>query len=103
MKHWPLVVIGFLFIAAWPLMVQDVFYQRIGALVLLAAISASAWNLLGGYAGQVSVGHSVYFGAGAYASLVVYTEFGWPPIAGLPVGVVVSMGISALIGTPTFR
>jgi branched-chain amino acid transport system permease protein len=103
MKHWPLVVIGFLFIAAWPLMVQDVFYQRIGALVLLAAITASAWNLLGGYAGQVSVGHSVYFGAGAYASLVVYTEFGWPPIAGLPVGVVVSMGISALIGTPTFR
>jgi branched-chain amino acid transport system permease protein len=102
-KQWPLVVLGFLFIAAWPLMVQDVFYQRIGALVLLAAISASAWNLLGGYAGQVSVGHAVYFGAGAYASLVVYTELGWPPIAGAPVGVVVSMAISALIGTPTFR
>src|SRR3984885_14403682 len=84
-------------------MVQDVFYQRIGALVLLAAISASAWNLLGGYAGQVSVGHAVYFGAGAYASLVVYTQLGWPPIAGAPLGVVVSMAISALIGTPTFR
>jgi branched-chain amino acid transport system permease protein len=103
MKQWPLVVIGFLFIAAWPLIVQDVFYQRIGALVLLAAISASAWNLLGGYAGQVSVGHAVYFGAGAYASLAVYTELGWPPIAGAPVGVVVSMAISALVGTPTFR
>jgi branched-chain amino acid transport system permease protein len=103
MKQWPLVVIGFVFIAAWPLVVQDVFLQRIGALVLLAAISASAWNLLGGYAGQVSVGHAVYFGAGAYASLVVYTELGWPPIAGAPVGVIVSMGISALIGTPTFR
>lgn len=103
MKQWPLVIIGFVFIAAWPLVVQDVFLQRIGALVLLAAISASAWNLLGGYAGQVSVGHAVYFGAGAYASLAVYTELGWPPIAGAPVGVVVSMGISALIGTPTFR
>jgi branched-chain amino acid transport system permease protein len=103
MKQWPLIVLGFLFIAAWPLMMQDVFYQRIGALVLLAAISASAWNLLGGYAGQVSVGHAVYFGAGAYASLVVYTELGWPPIAGAPIGVLVSMAISALIGTPTFR
>lgn len=103
MKHWPLAVIGFLFIAAWPLMVQDVFLQRVGALVLLAAISASAWNLLGGYAGQVSVGHAVYFGAGPYASLVVYTELGWPPIAGAPIGVLVSMGISALVGTPTFR
>ncbi len=103
MKQWPLVLIGFLFIAAWPLLVDDVFLQRVGALVLLAAISASAWNLLGGYAGQVSVGHAVYFGAGAYASLVVYTELGWPPIAGAPVGVAVSLAIAALIGTPTFR
>jgi branched-chain amino acid transport system permease protein len=103
MRHWPLVLVGFVCIAAWPLLVQDVFLQRIGALVLLAAISASAWNLLGGYAGQVSVGHAVYFGAGAYASLVVYTELGWPPIAGAPIGVVVSMAIAALVGTPTFR
>jgi branched-chain amino acid transport system permease protein len=103
MKQWPLVLIGFVCIAAWPLAVQDVFLQRIGALVLLAAISASAWNLLGGYAGQVSVGHAVYFGTGAYSSLVVYTELGWPPIAGVPAGMTVSMVIAALVGTPTFR
>lgn len=103
MKHWPLALAAFVFIAAWPLVVQDVFLQRVGALVLLAAISASAWNLLGGYAGQVSVGHSVYFGAGAYASLVVYTELGWPPIFGAPIGVLASMAISAVVGTPTFR
>jgi branched-chain amino acid transport system permease protein len=103
MRTWPLILIGFILIAAWPLVVHDVFLQRIGALVLLAAISASAWNLLGGYAGQVSVGHAVYFGAGAYASLVVYTQFGWPPIAGAPIGIAISMAISAVIGTPTFR
>jgi branched-chain amino acid transport system permease protein len=101
--QWPVVLIGFALIAAWPLLVQDVFLQRIGALVLLAAISASAWNLLGGYAGQVSVGHAVYFGAGAYASLVVYTQFQWPPIAGAPIGVAVSLLIALLVGTPTFR
>jgi len=103
MRQWPLVLAGFLLIAAWPLLVQDVFYQRVGALVLLAAISASAWNLLGGYAGQVSVGHAVYFGTGAYAALVVYTEWGWPPIAGAPVGMLVSMAIGLVVGTPTFR
>jgi branched-chain amino acid transport system permease protein len=102
-RTWPLVVIGFALIVAWPLVVHDVFLQRVGALVLLAAISASAWNLLGGYAGQVSVGHAVYFGAGAYASLVVYTQFGWPPIVGAPVGIAVSMAISLVVGTPTFR
>ena len=102
-KTWPLVVIVFVAIAAWPLLVQDVFLQRIGALVLLAAISASAWNLLGGYAGQVSVGHAVYFGAGAYSSLVVFNQWGWPPIAGTPIGVVISMLLGAVVGTPTFR
>ncbi len=103
MRTWPLILIGFILIAGWPLAVQDVFLQRIGALVLLAAISASAWNLLGGYAGQVSVGHAVYFGTGAYASLVVYTQLGWPPIAGAPIGIAISMAISAIVGTPTFR
>lgn len=100
---WPLAVIGFALIAAWPLVVQDAFLQRVGALVLLAAISASAWNLLGGFAGQVSIGHAVYFGAGAYASLVVFNQFGWPPIAGAPIGIVVSIAIALVVGTPTFR
>lgn len=103
MTRWPLVLLGFVAVAAWPLLVQDVFLQRIGALVLLAAISASAWNLLGGYAGQVSVGHAVYFGIGAYSALVVYNTLGWPPIAGAPAGVLVSMLAAAAVGTPTFR
>jgi branched-chain amino acid transport system permease protein len=90
-------------VAVWPLVVHDEFYQRIGALVLLGAISASAWNIVGGYAGQISFGHAMFFGAGAYASLVVFTQFGWPPIAGVPIGVLASMGLALLIGTPTFR
>lgn len=88
---------------AWPLAVHDVFFQRIGALVLLAAISASAWNLIGGYAGQVSIGHAIFFGAGAYSSLVVFNQLGWPPIAGVPVGIAVSLLLSVIVGTPTFR
>jgi branched-chain amino acid transport system permease protein len=98
-----LAIVGLLAIAVWPLAVQDVFLQRVGALVLLAAISASAWNLLGGYAGQVSVGHALYFGVGAYAGLVVYTEWGWPPIAGAPLGVAVSAMLAIVVGLPTFR
>jgi len=78
-------------------------YQRLGALVLLAAIGASAWNLVGGYAGQVSVGHTVFFGAGAYAAIAGYTHFGLPPIAGAPIGALVAVLIAALIGVPTLR
>jgi branched-chain amino acid transport system permease protein len=95
--------LGLLVIAIWPLLVENVYYQRIGALVLLMAISASAWNIVGGFAGQVSIGHAIFFGAGAYASLFVFIQFGWPPLAGVPLGVAVSLALSILIGTPTFR
>ena len=90
-------------LALLPLALADVFLQRVAALVLLGAVSASAWNLIGGYAGQVSVGHAMFFGAGAYASLLVYTLFGWPPVAGAPLGVAASLVLATLVGLPTFR
>jgi branched-chain amino acid transport system permease protein len=88
---------------AYPLLLSTPFQQRLGALVLLYAIGASAWNVIGGYAGQVSVGHVMFFGCGAYASLACYVHFGWPPLLGLPLGILASIGIAALIGTPTLR
>ena len=67
---------------AYPLLTASVpVYQRLGALVLLSAIGASAWNLIGGYAGQVSVGHAVFFGAGAYSAIALYSHFGLPPLS----------------------
>jgi branched-chain amino acid transport system permease protein len=91
-------------VLAYPLLTAgSAVYQRLGALVLLAAIGASAWNLIGGYAGQVSVGHTVFFGAGAYAAIAGYTHFGLPPIAGAPIGALIAILIAALIGVPTLR
>jgi branched-chain amino acid transport system permease protein len=86
-----------------PLVLNTPFQQRLCALVVLYAIAASAWNIVGGYAGQVSVGHAVFFGCGAYACLAVFTHLGWPPIAGLPIGIAVSVAIAAIIGVPTLR
>lgn len=87
----------------FPWVMSGPFYERMGALVLLYAISASAWNLVGGYAGQISIGHAVFFGAGAYASLLVYNLWGLPPLAGVPLGVAVSLVIAVVIGLPSFR
>ncbi len=78
-------------------------YQRLGALVLLAAIGASAWNVVGGYAGQVSVGHAIFFGVGAYSAVLGYYHLGLPPIAGVPLGMIVCVAIAAVIGVPTLR
>ncbi len=87
----------------FPLVFSDPFYRDIGAAFLLAAISASAWNIVGGYAGQVSVGHSMFFGLGAYAPLLFYTLWGWSPLAGIPVGILLSVALAVVIGLPTFR
>ena len=87
----------------YPLLFSDPFYLDIGVTFLLAAISASAWNIVGGYAGQVSVGHSMFFGLGAYAPLLFYTLFGWTPVAGIPFGIAASIVLAIVIGVPTFR
>jgi branched-chain amino acid transport system permease protein len=97
---WPffgLVLLGY------PLIFSTPFQQRLGALVLLYAIGASAWNIVGGYAGLISVGHAVFFGCGAYGALASYKYLSLPPIGGLPIGVVVSVGIAAIVGIPTLR
>jgi branched-chain amino acid transport system permease protein len=87
----------------YPFILPGAFYLDVGVTFLLAAISASAWNIVGGYAGQVSVGHSMFFGLGAYAPLFVYNLWGWPPMAGIPLGIALSIGLALVIGMPTFR
>jgi branched-chain amino acid transport system permease protein len=98
---WPLVALALVII--YPLVFATPFQQRLGALILLYAIAASAWNIIGGYAGQVSVGHVVFFGCGAYAAMGAYTHFGLSPLVGIPVGIVLAVGIAAAIGVPTLR
>jgi len=98
---WPAVLLAL--VIAYPLLLSTPFQQRLGALVLLYAIAASAWNIVGGYAGQVSVGHVVFFGCGAYAAMGAYAHFGLPPLVGLPAGMVLAVAIAAVIGKPTLR
>jgi len=78
--------VGLAILIAYPLLMSTPFQQRLGALVLLYAIAASAWNIVGGYAGQVSVGHVVFFGCGAYAAMAAYTHFALSPMVGFPQG-----------------
>jgi branched-chain amino acid transport system permease protein len=90
-------------LALFPLLVTDPFYCDVATMVLLWAIAASAWNLLGGYAGQISVGHAVFFGMGGYVPLLFYTYWGTPPIAGLPAGLLLTAAVAFVLGLPTLR
>jgi branched-chain amino acid transport system permease protein len=62
-----------------------------------------AWNLVGGYAGQLSLGHAAYFGAGSYGLALGAGRLGLPPWAAVGVGVIVALAFALLIGGVSFR
>ena len=71
--------------------------------VLLFAFVGVAWNLMGGYAKQLSLGHAAYFGLGAYTSTILLIRFGISPWIGMLAGGVVAMLASLPIGALCFR
>jgi len=86
-----------------PLAVTASFHLNALIMVFLFGTVAQAWNLLGGYAGQLSFGHSVFFGLGAYTSSVLLSRYGVVPWIGMLLGAALAAGVALLVGTPTFR
>ncbi len=84
--------------AATPLVVRDIFILDSVILILLWGSLSAAWNVAGGYAGQVSLGHAAFFGIGAYAAALMSARYAQSPWLGLAVGVLLSIGAGALIG-----
>ena len=81
-----------------PLLVRDAFLLDSLVLILIWGTSAAAWNVAGGYAGQISLGHSAFFGLGAYAAALLGTRWGLSPWLGLAVGAGIAMAIGLIIG-----
>jgi branched-chain amino acid transport system permease protein len=86
-----------------PLLVTNRFATDIFIRILLFAFIGVAWNLMGGYAKQLSLGHAAYFGLGAYTSTILEIRFGISPWLGMVAGGVVAMLASLPIGWLCFR
>jgi branched-chain amino acid transport system permease protein len=86
-----------------PLVVRSSFALEILIRVLLFAFIGTAWNLLGGYAKQLSLGHAAFFGLGAYTSTLLQIKFGISPWIGMVAGGFVGMFASLPIGWLCFR
>jgi branched-chain amino acid transport system permease protein len=86
-----------------PLVVQTDYALQVLFRIYLFAALGLAWNLLGGYAGQLSLGHAAYFGAGAYGLALFSGRLGVPPWIGLLLGVIVALVCALLIGGVSFR
>ena len=81
----------------------DPFQQHLLALVFLWTLAGQSWNISYGYAGQLSFGHSVFVGIGAYALALLLHWFGLSPYIDILVGMVAAAVVAIAIGFPTFR
>ncbi|TXT41845.1 MAG: amino acid/amide ABC transporter membrane protein 2 HAAT family [Spirochaetes bacterium] len=79
------------------------FTSHVLILILLNAAMAQAWNLIGGYGGQVSFGHSVFFGIGAYGAAYAVCVGGNAPWGGALAGIIIAAVVSVLVSYPCFK
>lgn len=85
-----------------PVIVNKPYYVHVLTMCLLWAYLACAWNIIGGFAGQLSLGHGVYTAMGAYVTVILFNEFGLSPWLGMFVGGAAAVLVSLIIGFPTF-
>ncbi len=88
---------------ALPLVLTGPTARNIATVMLMTAELGVAWNILGGYAGQVSLGHAAFFGCGAYVSTMLLLALGISPWLGMLAGGVAATGLALVIGWPCFR
>jgi branched-chain amino acid transport system permease protein len=98
------IIVAFLALAAiFPLAVSDQYILHIGILVLFYAVLATSLNLVVGYVGEFSLGHTAFLGIGAYAAAILALRFGLPMWATVPLAGVISAVFGLLIGAITLR
>ena len=91
-------------LCALPWFLQDQGYAiRVVTMVLLFAAMAQSWNIVGGLANQISLGHAAFFGIGCYTSTILLIRFGFSPWLGLLAAMLLAAAAGALLCLPTMR
>src|SRR5947209_2011653 len=87
----------------FPVVSSSVYYQNMLILTFLLAIGASGWNIMGGYAGYISLGSSAFVGLGAYTTGILAAKHGVTPWLGCLAGGLVCAFAAALLSLVTRR
>lgn len=90
-------------LALVPLVVTSDFWLNVVMLTLFSALLGQSWNILGGYAGQMSFGHALFFGVGAYAVAALQVHLGINPWIGMVAGGTLASLTAVAVGWLTFR
>lgn len=104
MKYWPYALAAVIIAALLPLFIAPSGYLiRVLALALLFAALGQAWNIVGGLANQISLGHAAFFGLGAYTSTLLLIHFGVSPWIGIVASAIVGGFAAFILSFPTMR
>ncbi len=98
-----LIALAVLFIAAFPVLSDDLYYQNMFILSMVFAIGAVGLNIITGYAGYVSLGQGAFVGLGAYVVGICVNDIGGSPWVWIPVAGVLSSAVAALLGVVAMR
>jgi len=93
---------AFLAAMVYPLMVPN-YLATVGMLMFFTAFIGQSWNISGGFAGQTSFGHAVFFGVGAYTSTILQVSYGWNPWLACPTAMAMGGLVGAGIAILSFR
>lgn len=85
------------------LLTENSFYLNLYFMVFMFAGLSGAWNIIGGFGGQLSLGHSAFFGVGAYTSALLFVKLGIPPLIGVFASIALALVLALVIGFPCFR
>jgi branched-chain amino acid transport system permease protein len=87
----------------FPAFIESTFYIQVMIMTIFFAYLTICWNILSGYAGQLSIGNAVFVMIGAYTSTLLFSNLGLTPWIGMFIGGVFAVFVGILIGYPTFR
>ena len=94
--------VALLALASLPLFGVPDYVLHLFITTLLTAVAGTGWAMMGRF-GLVSFGHGAFFGAGAYTTALLWNHLGVSPWLGIPVGIMVAVGLGAALGWPCFR
>ena len=97
-----LIIVAVLFLL-FPVFFTLPFPRHVLIMIFLYATMGLAWNLIGGYAGQISLGHAIFFGIGAYTSSLMLMKLWISPWIGMLMGGIFSVIVAFIIGYPCFK
>jgi branched-chain amino acid transport system permease protein len=101
-KHLFMIIMGIVFLI-FPFVIRSDYYLHLVIIIFMWVVIGSSWNLLAGYTGQVSFGHAIFFGVGAYTAGLCVTKLGISAWWGMAFGGFTAMLVGLFVGWVCFR